>query len=304
MATMDRDLDALERALQAVKTRSANALLNEQSYLARIAQLEEVNRSLQAQLTAQGAAPVADASAADHHVSRLQDGVEGMKRSSSYMSMRTKSNHLVVAQLDDGHGSDDGALGDAERAGIERERELEDDSPTPTVASVASMASDSPSRVTFSRAPGLGVEALAAKLAAGATLAGPDVVARPNPVAAAAAARSSLSSPERSSSRRSMETATSTKNNGGLGGFEGRDGGEDYGTPRTHSVESLSMHSPGTGRGGFLNNNGGAANDGGAVERMGELSERLRRRIRRPRRSTLARQHPGVAEYLDGASTG
>ena len=39
MATMDRDLDALERALQAVKTRSANALLNEQSYLARIAQL-------------------------------------------------------------------------------------------------------------------------------------------------------------------------------------------------------------------------------------------------------------------------
>ena len=62
MATMDRDLDALERALQAVKTRSANALLNEQSYLARIAQLEEVNRSLQAQLTAQGAAPVADAS--------------------------------------------------------------------------------------------------------------------------------------------------------------------------------------------------------------------------------------------------
>ena len=64
MATMDRDLDALERALQAVKTRSANALLNEQSYLARIAQLEEVNRSLQAQLTAQGAAPVADASAA------------------------------------------------------------------------------------------------------------------------------------------------------------------------------------------------------------------------------------------------
>ena len=34
MATMDRDLDALERALQAVKTRSANALLNEQSYLA------------------------------------------------------------------------------------------------------------------------------------------------------------------------------------------------------------------------------------------------------------------------------
>ena len=73
MATMDRDLDALERALQAVKTRSANALLNEQSYLARIAQLEEVNRSLQAQLTVQGAAPVADASAADHHVSRLQD---------------------------------------------------------------------------------------------------------------------------------------------------------------------------------------------------------------------------------------
>ena len=127
MATMDRDLDALERALQAVKTRSANALLNEQSYLARIAQLEEVNRSLQAQLTVQGAAPVADASAADHHVSRLQDAVEGMKRSSSYMSMRTKSNHLVVAQLDDGHGSDDGAPGDAERAGIERERELEDD---------------------------------------------------------------------------------------------------------------------------------------------------------------------------------
>ena len=203
MATMDRDLDALERALQAVKTRSANALLNEQSYLARIAQLEEVNRSLQAQLTVQGAAPVADASAADHHVSRLQDAsVEGMKRSSSYMSMRTKSNHLVVAQLDDGHGSDDGAPGDAERASIERERELEDESPTPTVASVASVASiDSPSRVTFSRAPGLGVEALAAKLAAGATLAGPDVVARPNHVAAAAAARSSLSSPERSHRR-------------------------------------------------------------------------------------------------------
>jgi hypothetical protein len=44
MATMDRDLDALERALQAVKTRSANALLNEQSYLARIAQLEEPTR--------------------------------------------------------------------------------------------------------------------------------------------------------------------------------------------------------------------------------------------------------------------
>jgi hypothetical protein len=186
-----------------------------------------VNRSLQAQLTAQGAAPVADASAADHHVSRLQDGVEGMKRSSSYMSMRTKSNHLVVAQLDDGHGSDDGALGDAERAGIERERELEDDSPAPTVASVASMASDSPSRVTFSRAPGLGVEALPAKLAAGATLEGADVVSRPNPVAAAAAARSTLSSPERSSSRRSMETATSAINNGGLGGIEGRDGGED-----------------------------------------------------------------------------
>ena len=126
MATMDRDLDALERALQAVKTRSASALLNEQSYLARIAQLEEVNRSLQAQLTVQGAAPAPDASAADHHVSRLQDGVEGMKRSSSYMSMRTKSNHLVVAQLDtDGHGSDDGTnIGDAERrAGIERERE-------------------------------------------------------------------------------------------------------------------------------------------------------------------------------------
>ena len=279
---MDRDLDALERALQAVKTRSANALLNEQSYLARIAQLEEVNRSLQAQLTVQGAAPVADASAADHHVSRLQDAVEGMKRSSSYMSMRTKSNHLVVAQLDDGHGSDDGAPGDAERASIERERELEDDSPTPTVASVASVASiDSPSRVTFSRAPGLGVEALAAKLAAGATLAGPDVVARPNHVAAAAAARSSLSSPERthrrngsSSSRRSMETArASTKNNGGLGGFEGRDGGEDYGTPRTHSVESLSMHSPGTGRGGFLHNEGTAANDGGTLANDSESSQ-------------------------------
>ena len=280
MATMDRDLDALERALQAVKTRSASALLNEQSYLARIAQLEEVNRSLRAQLTVQGAAPAPDASAADHHVSRLQDGVEGMKRSSSYMSMRTKSNHLVVAQLDtDGHGSDDGTnIGDAERrAGIERERELEDDSPTPSLPSVASLTSpiSSPSRVTFSRAPGLGVEALAAKLAAGATLAGPDVVARPNPAAAAAAARSSLSSPERgalrgsgsgsgSGSRRSTETAAGlgTKNNGGLGGFEGRDGGEDYGTPRTHSVESLSMHSPGTGRGGFLNN-GGTANDGG-----------------------------------------
>ena len=285
-ATMDRDLDALERALQAVKTRSANALLNEQSYLARIAQLEEVNRSLQAQLTVQGAAPVADASAADHHVSRLQDGVEGMKRSSSYMSMRTKSNHLVVAQLDDGRdGSDDGAnIGDAERAGIERERELEDDSPTPTVASVASLTSpiSSPSRVTFSRAPGLGVEALAAKLAAGATLAGPDVVARPNPASPPPPPRDRRCPRRRgglfaagrrgSGSRRSMETATSTKNNGGLGGFEGRDGGEDYGTPRTHSVESLSMHSPGTGRGGFLHN-GGTANDGGTLANDSESSQ-------------------------------
>ena len=75
MATKDRDLGALERALQAVKTRSANALLNEQSYLARIAQLEEVNRSLQAQLTAQGAAPVADEDVG--HADRAQGATDG-----------------------------------------------------------------------------------------------------------------------------------------------------------------------------------------------------------------------------------
>ena len=108
---MDRDLDALDRALQAVKTRSANALVNEQSYISRIAQLEEVNRQLQAQLTVQTGLPT-NAPANASEGSAIADG---MKRSSSYMSMRTKSNHLVVAQLaDDGHGSDDSAGGAGE----------------------------------------------------------------------------------------------------------------------------------------------------------------------------------------------
>ena len=106
---MDRDLDALDRALQAVKTRSANALVNEQSYISRIAQLEEVNRQLQAQLTVQTGLPTN----APANASEGSADPDGMKRSSSYMSMRTKSNHLVVAQLasDDGHGSDDSAGG-------------------------------------------------------------------------------------------------------------------------------------------------------------------------------------------------
>ena len=270
MATMDRDLDALDRALQAVKTRSANALVNEQSYISRIAQLEEVNRQLQAQLTVQTGLPT-NAPANASEGSAIADG---MKRSSSYMSMRTKSNHLVVAQLasDDGHGSDDsaGGAGEEHRAAsaVAADRHSNDRSPPmPTIptshlrddgtsATSSISSADSPSKVTFSRAPGLGVETLAAKLAAGATLTGPmdahdEAPGRPNVVAAAAAARSSLSSPDRTT-RRSMDASfQKPSSNGGLGGFEGRDGGEDYGTPRTHSVESLSMRSPGTGRGGF-----------------------------------------------------
>ena len=270
MATMDRDLDALDRALQAVKTRSANALVNEQSYISRIAQLEEVNRQLQAQLTVQTGLPTN----APANASEGSADPDGMKRSSSYMSMRTKSNHLVVAQLasDDGHGSDDsaGGAGEEHRAAsaLAPDRHLDSTSPPmPTIptshlrddgtsATSSISSADSPSKVTFSRAPGLGVETLAAKLAAGATLTGPmdahdEAPGRPNVVAAAAAARSSLSSPDRTT-RRSMDAGfQKPSSNGGLGGFEGRDGGEDYGTPRTHSVESLSMRSPGTGRGGF-----------------------------------------------------
>ena len=80
MATMDRDLDALDRALQAVKTRSANALVNEQSYISRIAQLEEVNRQLQAQLTVQTGLPTN----APANASEGSADPDGMKRSSSY----------------------------------------------------------------------------------------------------------------------------------------------------------------------------------------------------------------------------
>jgi hypothetical protein len=176
MATMDRDLDALDRALQAVKTRSANALVNEQSYISRIAQLEEVNRQLQAQLTVQTGLPTN----APANASEGSADPDGMKRSSSYMSMRTKSNHLVVAQLasDDGHGSDDsaGGAGDETRAAsaVAADRHSNDRSPPmPTIptshlrddgtsATSSISSADSPSKVTFSRAPGLGVETLAA----------------------------------------------------------------------------------------------------------------------------------------------
>ena len=136
---MDRDLDALDRALQAVKTRSANALVNEQSYISRIAQLEEVNRQLQAQLTVQTGLPT-NAPANASEGSAIADG---MKRSSSYMSMRTKSNHLVVAQLasDDGHGSDDsaGGAGEEHRAAsaLAPDRHLDSTSPTPTIPTTA-----------------------------------------------------------------------------------------------------------------------------------------------------------------------
>ena len=171
MATMDRDLDALDRALQAVKTRSANALVNEQSYISRIAQLEEVNRQLQAQLTVQTGLPTN----APANASEGSADPDGMKRSSSYMSMRTKSNHLVVAQLasDDRHGSDDsaGGAGEEHRAAsaVAADRHSNDRSPPmPTIptshlrddgtsATSSISSADSPSKVTFSRAPGLGV---------------------------------------------------------------------------------------------------------------------------------------------------
>ena len=47
---MDADVETLERALEAVKARSTRALANEESYLARIKELERMNRALVTQV--------------------------------------------------------------------------------------------------------------------------------------------------------------------------------------------------------------------------------------------------------------
>ena len=51
---MDADVAHLERALEAVKSRSTRALANEESYLARIKELERMNRALVTQVAALG----------------------------------------------------------------------------------------------------------------------------------------------------------------------------------------------------------------------------------------------------------
>ena len=51
---MDADVAHLERALEAVKSRSTRALANEESYLARIKELERMNRALVTQVASLG----------------------------------------------------------------------------------------------------------------------------------------------------------------------------------------------------------------------------------------------------------
>ena len=116
---MDADVAHLERALEAVKSRSTRALANEESYLARIKELERMNRALVTQVASLGGesggrfspgisnndgggveATYSFAATEPYGSSSREGSPRRMSRSSSYKTQRTKSNRLSVERVD------------------------------------------------------------------------------------------------------------------------------------------------------------------------------------------------------------
>ena len=117
---MDADVAHLERALEAVKSRSTRALANEESYLARIKELERMNRALVTQVASLGGesggrfspglsnndgggveATHSFAATEPYGSSSREDSPRRTNRSSNYKTQRTKTNRLSVERIDD-----------------------------------------------------------------------------------------------------------------------------------------------------------------------------------------------------------
>jgi NAD+ kinase/solute carrier family 25 oxoglutarate transporter 11 len=116
---MDADVAHLERALEAVKSRSTRALANEESYLARIKELERMNRALVPQVASLGGesggrfspgisnndgggveATYSFAATEPYGSSSREGSPRRMSRSSSYKTQRDKTNRLSVERID------------------------------------------------------------------------------------------------------------------------------------------------------------------------------------------------------------
>ena len=117
-SAMDADVLHLERALEAVKARSTRALANEESYLARIKELERMNRALVTQVAslgpgrefghpADGGGVEATGTGVVLHENGGSSSQEGSprrpNRTPSYKSMRDKTNRLSVERGGAGH---------------------------------------------------------------------------------------------------------------------------------------------------------------------------------------------------------
>ena len=117
---MDADVAHLERALEAIKSRSTRALANEESYLARIKELERMNRALVTQVASLGGessgrfspglsnndgggieATYSFAATEPYGSSSWEGSPRRMNRSSNYKTQRTKTNRLSVERIDD-----------------------------------------------------------------------------------------------------------------------------------------------------------------------------------------------------------